>query len=83
MAKRIELNNRCGHKFWLEEIEEKKYALKTSETYNWPIYITGDHLNPKMIDWDGADPICVGGKYDNMTVKKIDLSGKETIIEFE
>ena len=83
MAKRIELNNRYGHKYWLEEVSEKKYKLNTSETYDWPIYITGDRNNPVMIDWDGADPICVGSKYDGMTVKKIDLSGKETIIEFE
>ena len=83
MAKKIPLPNRYGHKFWLEEVSEKKYKLNTNETYNWPIYITGEIEDPKMIDWDGADPICVGSKYDGMTVKKIDLSGQDTIIEFE
>ena len=83
MAKKIQLSNRCGRVYWLEEISEKKYKLNTSETYNWPIYITGDIENPVMIDWDGAEPICVGDKYDGMTVKKIDLSGQDTIIEFE
>lgn len=80
--KKIKLYNRSGHDFWLEEVEEKKYALKhTGE--GWPIYITGNPEDPKMIDWDGAEPICVGGVYEGMTVKHIDLMQNPTIIEFE
>ena len=74
--KKIELYNRYGHKYWLEPLDDNTYVLK-HEGYDWPMYITYDvddeteEKTIKFIDWDGAEPICVGSTIDGKTVDKI------------
>ena len=69
MEDKILLPNRYGRKIYLTKIESGKYQVKLDESW-LNFYITG--TNPiKMIDWDGADPICVGDKMEPGVVSKI------------